>query len=115
MISFACKDIDIKDLIKCSFDLNKTDYTLFIFLMQNEKQYSIEELSNKLKLERSSVQKAIKNLVFRKLVERKQINLDKGGYQFYYNINKKEEIKTRIEEIIDGWHRKVKEEISKWS
>ena len=33
MISFACKDIDKEELIRCSFELNKTEYKLLMFLM----------------------------------------------------------------------------------
>ena len=61
MISFACKDIHIKDLIKCSFNLNKTDYTLFTFFMKKDSKFTIDLLSKSLDLERSSVQKSIKD------------------------------------------------------
>ncbi len=114
MISFACREIELKDLIKCSFDMTKTDYTVFEFLMRNDKSFSISNIASKLRLERSSVQKAIQNLVLRELIERRQLNLDQGGYKFYYSVRNKDEIKARIDEIIDGWHKKVKEAIKKW-
>jgi hypothetical protein len=76
MISFACRVIEMSDLIKCSFDLNKTDYMVFVFPIKNTGELSIEELSKKLGLERS-------------------------GYRFRYSIKDKE----RILSIIDGWHR----------
>lgn len=115
MISFACKDIELSELIRCSFDLNKTDYTVLDFLIKNEKEFSVNEISKALKLERSSVQKAIKNLVEKNLVQRWQVNLTKGGYSFIYSIKNKEQIKEDIITIIDGWHKKVKEEIKKFS
>jgi len=114
MISFACKEIELKDLIKCSFDLNKTDYVVFDFMMKEEKEFSINEVAEILKFERSSVQKAIQTLVSRDLIFRRQINLEQGGYKFVYSINDKENIKKRIEQIINGWHKKVKEAISSW-
>ncbi|MBU1201998.1 MAG: hypothetical protein KJ583_04915 [Nanoarchaeota archaeon] len=114
MISFACKKIELKDLIKCSFDLNKTDYVVFNFLMKKNKEFSVEKIAKALVFERSSVQKAIQKLVFRNLVLRRQVNLEQGGYKFFYSINDREEIKRRIQEIIDGWHRKVKEAIKDW-
>ena len=115
MISFACKEISLQEIITCSFELNKTDYKVFDFLMRNEGAFLINYIADKLELERSGVQKAIQRLVDKSLVERKQINLQKGGYKFYYSIKDKEEIKRRVEEIIDGWHHKVKEEIKKWN
>lgn len=114
MISFACKEIEIKDLIKCSFDLSKTDYVIFEFLIRSEGDFSVRQLAEKLDFERSSVQKSIKDLTKRNLVIRRQLNLDQGGYKFYYSINNKDDIKKRIENIIDGWHKKVKDAISSW-
>ncbi|MFH1770210.1 MAG: MarR family transcriptional regulator [archaeon] len=115
MISFACKDIKLSELIRCSFNLNKTDYTVFDFLIKNDKEFSVGDIAKKLKLERSSVQKAIKNLVARNLVQRWQINLLKGGYSFLYSIKDKKHIKDDIIAIIDSWQYKVKEEVGKWS
>jgi len=114
MISFACKEIHIKDLLMCSFELKKTDYTVFMFLMKNEGEFTVEQIAKKLKLERSGVQKAIRNLVSKELIFRGQINLETGGYKFCYSIKDRVEIKSRISSIIDGWHAKVKYEIKNW-
>jgi len=51
MINFACTNIDISEIIKCSFNLNKTDYTIFTFLL-NSNETDIFNLSKALKLER---------------------------------------------------------------
>ncbi|MBU1854349.1 MAG: MarR family transcriptional regulator [Nanoarchaeota archaeon] len=115
MISFACKEIQLKDIIKCSFDLKKTDYIIFNFLMNSDSELSITDIAKKLKLERSGVQKAIQNLVVRELVLRRQVNLDNGGYQFFYSIKNKDEIKSRVEKIIDSWQRKAKEAVKDWA
>ena len=40
--SFACKNIDFADIIKCSFNLNKTEYTLFLFLISSKELKSIK-------------------------------------------------------------------------
>ena len=114
MINFACKDIELSELIRCSFNLNKTDFTVFDFFIKNKDEHSVSEVSKILKLERSSVQKAIKNLVERNLVQRWQVNLEKGGYSFLYSIKNKKHIKDDIIAIIDSWQYKVKEEIDKW-
>ncbi len=111
MISFACKQITLPELIKCSFDLNKTDYKVFEFLLDNGKEFYINDLAAALDMDRSSVQKAIKNLVERDLVLRKQVNMEGGGYKFFYSINNKQLIKHRMEEIVDTWHNRVKEAI----
>lgn len=114
MISFACKDIELKDLIMCSFDLNKTDYKLFRFMLQKKEFLTTNEIAQGMNLDRSSVQKSIKRLVEKTLVLRNQENLARGGYIFVYKIKDKDLIKKQILDMIHSWIGKVKNEIDKW-
>lgn len=107
MITFACKSINKEDLLRCSFGLNKTEYNVMIFLLDDDNYMTTFDIAKKMKLERTTVQKAIKNLVEKNIVSRKQENLDKGGYIFFYKIHKKEEIKYMLKKIVNDWHRKV--------
>lgn len=114
MISFACMKIELKNLIKCSFELNKTDYDIFIFLISKEKSITANEIARQMHLDRTTVQKSIKRLTEKELVLRIQKNLKKGGYIFVYFIKDKKIIKERMSEIVKKWHDNVQKEISKW-
>ena len=112
MISFSCKKISKEELIRCSFNLNKTEYNVLIFLLENEGKHTILDISKKMNLERTTIQKAIKNLVKNDLVKRTQINLPKGGYIFYYEINNKKNIKYRMKKIVYNWYKSVEDVIN---
>jgi len=114
MISFACQDIEFKDLLRCSFELNKTEYNVFMFLLKTEKRYTATKLGKIMELDRTTVQKAIKKLAEKDLVERHQENLNKGGYMFHYKIKNKADIKQRMQKIVEKWHDEVKKEIKNW-
>jgi predicted transcriptional regulator len=114
MISFACKNIDLKDLVMCSFDLNKTDYKLFNFLIKKKIYLSVNEISEKINLDRTSVQKSLKRLHEKNIVLRLQKNIDSGGYLFTYLIKDKELIKKLMLEMVSEWHQKVKKEVEEW-
>jgi len=114
MISFACMKIELKNLIKCSFELNKTDYDIFIFLISKEKSMNANEIAGQIGLDRTTVQKSIKRLTEKELVLRIQKNLAKGGYIFVYSIKDKKLIKERMSEIVKKWHDNVQKEISRW-
>lgn len=114
MISFACMKIEWDDLIRCSFELNKTACKVLMFMVRDGKEHSISKIAKMLRLERSSVQKAIKTLVERKLILRRQMNLDKGGYKFFYIVKDIEKIKEEMVIIIDNWQQNVKEKIKTW-
>lgn len=113
MITFVCKKIKQEDLIRCSFSLNKTECNVFLFLLGNKKEYTVSQIAESMKLERTTIQKAIKNLVNKKLVRRMQRNLSKGGYIFIYEISNKNEIKDKIKEIVCEWYRHVKTAINR--
>lgn len=98
----------------CSFDMNKTDYKLFLFLINKKRELTTNQISEKIGLDRTSIQKSIKRLVEKTLVLRSQTNLEKGGYLFSYKIKDKELIKKQILDIINSWNRKVNNEIEKW-
>ncbi len=113
-ISFACKKIDLADLIKCSFDLNKTEYALFMFLLEQKEELCASTLGSMMSKDRTTVQKAIKKLVEKDLVEKHQANLDNGGYTFMYTIKDKEFIRKTILSIVEGWYGGVVKTISAW-
>ena len=114
MISFACQDIEFSDLIRCSFQMNKTEYNVLFFLLVVDKYLTASRIAKEMKLDRTTVQKAIKSLAEKDLVIRHQENLQKGGYLFQYKIKNKAEIKQRMQSIVNKWHEQVISAIKKW-
>ena len=112
MITFSCKQISQEDLVRCAFGLNKTAYNLLIFLLKKDRKYTATQIAELLNLDRTTVQKAVKDLASKGLVERSQMNLEKGGYTFFYRINGKEQIKSRILQIINDWCKRVEEAVN---
>lgn len=113
MITFSCKKISEKELIRCSFNLNKTDYDLLIFMLKSDRMQTVLEIAKAMGLERTTVQKAMKHLVDKGLVKRAQTNLSGGGYVFSYSPNDKEDIKSRMKDITRRWYKGVEEAIDK--
>ncbi|MGM5480416.1 MAG: helix-turn-helix domain-containing protein [Nanobdellota archaeon] len=113
-LSFACKQIDFKDIIMCSFSLNKTEYNLFIFLLSQDDPVCTSTIGEMTGKDRTTIQKAIKGLVSKDLVYKHQVNLDSGGYTFVYSIKDKNELKQKLLDIVNRWHESVVKYINKW-
>jgi len=79
-MDLTCKQIEPRDLIKCTFGLNKTELELFLFLTKGKKCETVQTLSKNLKLDRTTIQKSLKNLLEKEIIDRRQDNLDNGGY-----------------------------------
>lgn len=114
MIDFACKKLDIEEVVKCSLSLSKSDYKILKYLMGNNSSHSTEKLASKIGLDKSTVQRSVKKLREKGLVSRGQINQSVGGYLFTYKIKEKEKIINLIIKIIDGWVENVHSEIRNW-
>ncbi len=113
MITFACKTINKEDVVRCALDLNKTEYNVLNFFFKNQKRQITLTLSKSLGLKRTTIQKALKNLMKKKLIERKKETLKNGGYVFVYELKNKNCIKKRIKDTISKWHRSALEKIEK--
>ncbi len=113
MVIFSCKRISQEELTRCAFDLNKTGYNVLIFLLEKNEKYTAFKISKGMKLDRTTIQKAIKNLVDKDLVKRTQRNISGGGYTFLYKINDKNEIKDKMKKVTHKWCKGVEEAINK--
>ena len=113
MMTFACKQIRKDELIRCSFNLNKTEYRVLMVILGKEQAYTVSQVAKITKLERTTIQKAIKDLVSKNLAKRVQKNLPRGGYTFVYRVEDKNEIKGKMKEIIYKWYQSVETEIDR--
>ena len=115
MINFACKRFDVDEIIKCGLGLTKSELSLFYFLVKNsEKEYTTEELAQETKLNITTIQKAVKKLAQQEILNRYQVNLSSGGYQYTYACATKKKIRLILKNIIRNWSQKVEDSIETW-
>ncbi len=102
-------------LFKCILGLNQTESKVFGYIMKNN-DVSTTELTEKLQMDRSSIQRAVQNLSDLKIihrksksmknyVEEKQLeNVNKKGYVYVYNAANMESIKKEFRMLLDKWY-----------
>jgi predicted transcriptional regulator len=114
MFNFACKNISMEEIVRCSFKINKTEYKVLYQLLKAKNELTINEIARELKKNRTTVQKGIKGLIEKKLISRRQMNLDNGGYIYVYKADDKEKIKNDLLSIINKWKESVDIAIKNW-
>jgi predicted transcriptional regulator len=114
MIDFACKQFNLKDIIKCSLGLTKADLHVFEFLLKHDGAYTTEDLAKKISIDLSTAQRAVKKLHEKNLVRRMQKNLPGGGYVFEYQTNDKKVIRKTVLDIVGKWTKRVEQELDQW-
>lgn len=113
MVTFSCKKISQEELIRCAFGLNKTEYNVLLFLLKQNKERVASQISEDMGLDRTTVQKAIKNLADKELAERVQRNLSGGGYTFLYKPKDKKEIRYKMKKVTREWYNGIEEAIDR--
>lgn len=114
MIDFACKQFDLSEIIKCSLGLTRAEISLFYFFIEkNNSNFSTDELSHKLKLDLSTVQRGVKKLREKNIIVQSQHNLSTGGYYYYYKSNSKVKVREILKSIIKDWSKNVECAINK--
>lgn len=113
MIDFACKKFDIDEVIRCGLGITKTEQEILELLVKKELQ-TAHEVTKELKISLATAQRSLKILHEKNLIDRRQQNLDKGGYLFFYQAKDKEVIKNEIKKILDNWINNVNESLNHW-
>jgi len=113
MIDFACKKLNLDEVMRCGLGITKTEFDLINFMLNTDWITAIE-LSEHLNISLATAQRSLKNLHEKKLINRHQQNLDKGGYLFMYKAKNKEFIKGELKTIFYGWMKNVESSLNKW-
>ena len=115
MIDFACKRFDLDEIIKCGLGLTKAELVVMKFFVSRlGEEFSSHETAEKLRLNVTTIQKAVKKLHGKKILVRHQKNMNNGGYVYTYESVAKKEIRGILKGIIRSWSSKVEESIDKW-
>lgn len=114
-MDFACKEFKIEDVIKCALSLTKADLKVMkYFLNETERWTDTESVSKALKLDLSTIQRSVKKLHEKEILQRSQQNLDGGGYVFIYKIHSRTKIRNIITSIVNSWADRLGQELEKW-
>ena len=111
MMRFVCKSVNIEDVLRCSFGLNRTELDILMLLLSSENEFTSSQIISKIKKDKSTVQRCLKSLVEKELVIRFQINLEQGGYYFKYRSVNKNSIKKKLNEIFMNFSKMVEKKI----
>ena len=114
-MDFACKELKVEDVIKCALNLTKADLKVMRYFLNETDQWAdTESLSNALELDISTIQRSVKKLYDKEILQRSQQNLDGGGYIFRYKAHSRARIKEIIMTVVSTWADRFGQELEKW-
>lgn len=97
--------INFQDLMRCALDLTALDVAVYFELLNGE--VTVKKLSDKLSRNRSTIQRALTNLISKGLAIREPKTMKNGGYYFEYRAIPLKQVKETIREKVREWYTKM--------
>jgi len=104
-VTFKCES-HLKCTLKCAFNISCFEMEVYASLLKRP-LVSVEELSEILQKDRSTVYKALQNLLDKGLVEREYRILRGGGYKYLYKPIPFEKFREEMIKNINEWARRL--------
>lgn len=104
-----------EQLFMCLLGLNETESKVLCYLLKN-KDVKTSDIARTLKMDRSTIQKALQVLSMLKLIERRSMSMKeyteakdtidtkRQGYLYVYNAKNMDSIKFQFKELLDTWY-----------
>jgi predicted transcriptional regulator len=113
-MDFACKTIDVQQILKCSLGLSKAGCSVLRELMSQEDWITSEELAITTGYDLATVQRSLKHLHERNVVKRIQHNREVGGYEYYYLLVDKKAFRNVVTQTMEEWMQEARKELTEW-
>ncbi|MHA1722273.1 MAG: helix-turn-helix domain-containing protein [Candidatus Baldrarchaeia archaeon] len=97
--------INFQDLMRCALNLTALDVAVYFELLNGE--VTVKKLSDKLSRNRSTIQRALTNLISKGLAIREPKTMKNGGYYFEYRAIPLKQVKETIREKVREWYTKM--------
>jgi predicted transcriptional regulator len=110
----ANQKVEASDVMHCFLGLRTLEIDVYFFLLKGEA--TVKEVAEALNRNRSTVQRAIQNLVARGFAHRRTRTLRKGGYVYIYASVSLAMLKAKIKNSLDSFYEHVVEFLDRyWS
>lgn len=114
-MEFACTKLPPEKIIRCAFGLTKQEFTIFLFFCSSKNMISSKDIQEHFASNLASVQRALKKLHDNDLIERKQLNLEHGGYEYFYSSKSRAHLRKLLRDRLDFWVHSVEQEVQTWT
>lgn len=101
------RDLECESLLECLYDLNDLDRQCFRVLAAAGSALTVDELASNVDRERSTVYRSVQRLLQLGLVQKDQVNYDRGGYYHVYRITEPDEIADEMQTKLNDWYAQI--------
>ena len=101
------EDLECEDLLECLYELNELDRRVYRRLSGAEEPLTVDELAAAVTRERSTVYRSVQRLLQFGLVQKEQVNYDRGGYYHVYRLTDPDEVADQMQDKLNDWYAEI--------
>ena len=107
MVDYLRTDMECEGLLECLHGLKPLDRECFQAIVRGEEPLTVDELTEAVDRERSTVYRSVQRLLAAGLVEKEQVNYEQGGYYHVYGPVAAGDIADDMQRLLNDWYAKM--------
>lgn len=104
MADYLRRDMQCEGLLECVHGLKDLDRECYRVLVKTGEPLDVDEVSEEVDRERSTVYRSIQRLMRAGFVRKEQVNYDEGGYYYVYYPADVEEVTEEMRRMLNEWY-----------
>lgn len=108
---FVEGESDYDELLSLLYGMKQVDKDIFVYLFRTEESLNIDEISDQIGRERSTIYRSVERLADTHCVEIEKENLESGGYRKLYSTAEPEKVRKQMKEDVEKLQQTAREEI----
>lgn len=104
MAEYLRRDMECEGLLECVHGLTDLDRECYRVLVETDEPLNVDEVSEKVDRERSTVYRSIQRLMRAGFVRKDQVNYEDGGYYYVYYPADVEEVTDEMRKVLNEWY-----------
>lgn len=101
------RDLECEDLLECLYELNDLDRRVYRRLSGADDPLTVDELAEEVSRERSTVYRSVQRLLQFGLVQKEQVNYDRGGYYHVYRVTDPDDVADQMQDKLNDWYAEI--------
>jgi len=101
----AAGKLEAADIIKCALGIRELEVKTYFTILERPMQ--VQEIADKLRRNRSTIQRSLTNLMSKGLATRRTRSIPRGGYYYEYEAAPSSEVKKMVRAALDQWYEKM--------
>lgn len=98
------QDMKCEGLLECIHGLTDLDRECYRALVESDEPLKVDDISESVDRERSTVYRSVQRLMGAGFVQKKQVNYDDGGYYYVYYPTDLDEVTDDMQRMLNDWY-----------